>query len=815
MKAKIFDFGLYKEAIRQSRAIGIICAVINGLISIGFTLIMILDKTLFSSESYSLSIEKEICGFFNVFPSGAIVYILFVPLMVLSVFKFLNKRRDSDFYHSIPQTRTCLYVSYMSAVATWIFGTATAVTMINSAIYAIFGKYYVLNITDIVLGLLGVFAASAFVMCAVALAMSLTGTLFNNIVVSLLIIFVPRLVMYIFIEGLIIHLPYMQEISSFTIMNTGYNIVTDSVISFVGSIFSGQSIDYVTVQSVIYTFIIAALYFVLGAFCFNKRRSEMAGNSAPNKSVQSIYRIALSLPLSMVASCICIFPALKIVINLREQSEYMSDGQVENIMSEVYSMIGITVVIWIVVVLLYLVYELAATKSWKNVLKSFPGLLIVAVINVVIVGSMLGVFYTQNSSVPKADEIKYITVSPYEENYSYFMDFDSDVPSYFTYKAETIKLDNDALNKMITKCIADEAKYASKSISSYPELYAEDPQYYYGENAAMNSVVVEQTITDGVVTEETEYDSLKNQTNGGMFEVCVRTGLITKKYVIYIEGENYELLTKAFSESDEYKEIYENFPDPDKYSTIVSLSYRNLPDDSCRSIYEKATEDLKGMSFNERYELLTSENYDEYTVDTVIVKCIEKGNVYDIEIPVGRKLEKAYSRVWIELNENTQEDKAEIIDVLKSGPNLFGSESGSLSIDVHSESEEHFYYSYCSFEEELLRDKYESTEELFEKIIECSEQPADGNGTWCEIEYYTYNDEDMFGVQDKTLTAYFKLPDGFAESEEFDNMSNEFYKADAEYYGYDYDKYAYGSDDASINNADADENKENAADTAA
>lgn len=47
-----------------------------------------------------------------------ILVVLAAIIMTFNLFKFLNKRSGSDFYHSLPVTRPCLFFSLCASVLT-------------------------------------------------------------------------------------------------------------------------------------------------------------------------------------------------------------------------------------------------------------------------------------------------------------------------------------------------------------------------------------------------------------------------------------------------------------------------------------------------------------------------------------------------------------------------------------------------------------------------------------------------------------------------------------------------------------------------
>ena len=104
---KFFSAKLYVQGLRKIRIPGVaMAAVIIALNSI-YPIHQALE---YRGHSYPLK-EIETVWFA---PFGILV-MLFAPLLVYAMFSYLNERRASDFFHALPQTRICVYVSFMSS----------------------------------------------------------------------------------------------------------------------------------------------------------------------------------------------------------------------------------------------------------------------------------------------------------------------------------------------------------------------------------------------------------------------------------------------------------------------------------------------------------------------------------------------------------------------------------------------------------------------------------------------------------------------------------------------------------------------------
>ena len=89
---------------------------------------------------------------------------------------------------------------------------------------------------------------------------------------------------------------------------------------------------------------------------FHRRRSEAAGQSAPSRLLQHIYRIVVTM-------VICIFIVCA-----------MFSEMTAGILRDEWF---VFLVFYLVAALVYFAYELITTKKWKNLLTALPGLGIV------------------------------------------------------------------------------------------------------------------------------------------------------------------------------------------------------------------------------------------------------------------------------------------------------------------------------------------------------------------------------------------------------------------------------------------------------
>ncbi|MCL2563178.1 MAG: ABC transporter permease [Oscillospiraceae bacterium] len=364
----MFNLKLYKEALRRS-------AFLAGL----FLAILLLGATLLPAAM----IQSQLRDMAHGWQGGAVAidgiatnFALFLampafaPILTLFLFSFLNKRNSSDFYHAIPHKREAIFGSFLAAIVTWVIGGIWLCTGITLAIFSLApAGVAIINFSSVLLTALGITVGCLLVIAAVLIAMSVTGTTFSNIATAGLILFLPRILLVAFTQT-------VMDATRFVISPETFGILGDSShnipFSFVWNILStpgGMSDAFV--YGILYTFVLALIYFAIAIVLFKRRRSETASNPAQSSILQNMIRIAL-------AFVVCI-PAMILLSVARYRS---GDNLV------------LLISIYALAVVAYFAYELISTKKLSNIKKALPGLGILAVLNVVFV---VGAIFTGNA----------------------------------------------------------------------------------------------------------------------------------------------------------------------------------------------------------------------------------------------------------------------------------------------------------------------------------------------------------------------------------------------------------------------------------
>ena len=340
-KHTVFSFGLYREGLRRLRIPGIIFLVILTLEAIFIPLThivsMISDEGIDQGALYTVSISAT-----RAHPLLCLSFAIMAPILTWTLFSWMNHRNSSDLYHALPYKRSTVYISLFSSLITWIAILVFLTSGVSRIMLAIFGKYFELSGCGYLQYMLGCFAASVLASGAVSIGITLTGTILNNIVVSALIIYLPRFVIQLVILAVSSRLSIIPDRYLPSILDSGTNIAASPLTLLISPSYRSGTSVFDTV-SCVYTASIAILYAVLGGILFCRRQSESAEKSAPSTFLQSVYRIAVTMVICVPVCCMVFI----------ENSSYDYD-------------LLIYVIFYTAALITYFSYELITTKKWRN-----------------------------------------------------------------------------------------------------------------------------------------------------------------------------------------------------------------------------------------------------------------------------------------------------------------------------------------------------------------------------------------------------------------------------------------------------------------
>jgi ABC-2 type transport system permease protein len=401
MKAntRFFNTRLYVEGLKRLRVLGIGLLVLVLIASILVpTVYWILEADYDPNLNRPPHVFDRDESYFLCIP--ILVFSATTPIFFLVLFSYLFKRRESDFYHSIPYTRTCVYTSFVAAALTWIVGITVISATAAGLIWAIC-PYVIFDVSGLVVLVLISLAASVyicgFMMLAIALCGNLTTVLLNFTLFALL----PRAIAVML--GLILSdRIFLIDVNAFFGGFFHFNWWLPAQICCYESSISDTLPTVAALSAGL-----GALLLTLSCYLYHKRPSQMAGNAAQGPRAQHWLRCLFTLPfaLSLVTYIFIDFPRPEFVIVL---------------------------VLAIVILVVYYLYELITTKSFRCLLRATPWLSVMLAGCILFTGCYFAIFAGIVYPKTDADEIESVSSVL---NPRYFAPVDYESYEYMRFKA--------------------------------------------------------------------------------------------------------------------------------------------------------------------------------------------------------------------------------------------------------------------------------------------------------------------------------------------------------------------------------------------
>lgn len=384
MKKKIFNPRLYLEGLDQMKLMGFIITIFTMLVTAIPPVATILDNLQRAKYTIGYSVEA-IDTVFIIAPAVLVFMYLGSYIFSSFIFSFGNKRKASDFYDSLQNTRVCTYVSFGLAALTWI----TAIILINNIegllLYNIAGDI-VFTAWDFIRSIIFELLVAYGVAGATFVAMALTGTAFSNFMVMAIVLLLPRFCITFFQVIILEEARTIAPSSLMGLWDPAHNLITGIFTSVIG-----YNVDYLLSNTwgYIYTLVLDCVYFALAGLFFHIRKTETAEKSAPNRFMQHVIRCGLSLPFGLFFGWGIYY--------------VFTEGYWDEVI--------IPLLLFALVAFIYFVYEAITTKSFKRLGKSVPlfcGLIVVCVVTIF---SAVITAHTMDRRIPDADKVTAVTVS--------------------------------------------------------------------------------------------------------------------------------------------------------------------------------------------------------------------------------------------------------------------------------------------------------------------------------------------------------------------------------------------------------------------
>lgn len=556
----IFNIKIYKETFKQLKVIALVinilmllCAIITPVSE--YIAILDMIKSSFVKADYKEILSVYDMSFFYLIP-----FVIATPILTLTAYKFLNKRNSCDFYHSIPHKRTCIFLSIFAAVLTWICIITISTSAVFALLFKLCSKHIVINLTPLIALTINTIINSLLVGAGISLACSLTGTRINNIIVSGLILFLPRILMSVCVLLVLDNMPFLIDTKLPIFFNSSSNMLTYSIYEFLSEMGVCSMCSFDTYS--IYTLVLGIILLSFGVLAFNKRKSETAGNGTASKSIQNVCRLAIGLIITL--------PSIILYIDDFAETETFY-----------LSRLTFYVVNIIIAMLFMFIFDMLSTKNLKKSLKNILFTPVTIVINIVIVSLLI---FSRNytlSSIPDKEDIDCIQLC-YDANYDYYYDYEYDDYEYLYSSSHTYRYNDDYFSVLLSNIEIDDARI----ISILHDAYTSQVDFFI-DNGYVKSSYAIIPVT-----------------------FCCNGNEYSRK--IFLNITDYNEYQNLLSSNTEYLNVLCDFPSLDDKTTIVEAN--NLTTAQAEDIYSTYIEEIKEnpapyleyMSLPSDYQYLTS-----------------------------------------------------------------------------------------------------------------------------------------------------------------------------------------------------------------
>lgn len=630
-KKSFFDFALYVDAIRRIKTTGIVTAVIIFLCAVGVPVMTLISSIYYDSLGI-IHFQPQTISMFAANSAMPFLSYLMGPVMILQTFSFLNKRNASDFFHSIPYMRICMYVTYFLAVMTWVAGILLGACVLSGITILILPKMSLLG-SSVGYFLITELACSLLAMGITLFAASLCGTTFNSVFIAAIMMFAPRILLFLAKSAVSGLLPFMPDEGFGFLLGGSHNLLASRPTYILSALFGASFENAVNAASLSYTIILGIIYLVLGALFFVRRKSEAAGKASANRSIQAVFR-------TFTAFLFCV-PSIAMIIGLLHD-----EGETEA--ERLVFILAMIIIFYICAILAFFIYELITTRKWRNCLKAMPGLLVLLALNIIVVGGIEAAVNYYVSVRPTAEQISYICIAGTEEDSAY----EIGGKDYFAGMTENIQLTDEKLKKIT----AEQLVY---SIDHWNE------RYDYTDNG-----------------ERITYTVYKLKIN--------YRGKTIYRYVL-LSREQIEEMTGTLQRESSFRDIYMKLPEEDinntSYYFDISVSSLfgegvDIPASGISRIVQAYQEDINDMGFEAWYGIKTTDM--NYNYETMLYGSTSKGlTQYRFCLPIGEKTPKAYAVYMEECNKMAVKEKDFIVKLLRGEASSVHTDGGLDSADAY------------------------------------------------------------------------------------------------------------------------------------
>lgn len=577
----LFSVALFWEGVRQTRLIGILFAV---LLALQILLVTILPTiSVVTDEHYSPDIHTvRVVSGLDVAPLMLCVFCIVAPVLTLYLFRFLSRREQSDFYHSLCVCRPCLFLSFFAAVAFWLLCYLLLAAALGLLCAALCSAYLSLLVSQYLLYLLALTVAALAVSAGICLAVSVTGTVFSNLVLSALVLFLPQFFLFLTARAVVSCLPILSAEHYLLFSLSDLNIITRLTFCLPRDLLLGEGVAETvgfltapTLAPILYTLGLCLCYLVLACLLFSRRKSEISTLSAPSRKLQAVYRTLFT------------FAFFALFVSL-----FFGEGFFGTF-SPAEHWSGLLVV-FLLGVLLFCLYELFTTKRFKKLLSALPSFGFVLLAIGAYYGLLCGVAQAELAFAPESEQVQSISIlTPNPSEQSHYLSF----RTYAQSQISKVELTDEEAIRLVTERLDEQARLLrEEGLSAYEKQYYE----YYLHNPY-------------------SYTSSAHGTLYNALPVRIQTAGVSTVRYLQLTAEESSVLTDALLRDESYADFWRALPDMIIGAQVYGPYLDRGDARDAEAVYASAKEELARADFSELYNACVYGDLNgEFTLDFML-----------------------------------------------------------------------------------------------------------------------------------------------------------------------------------------------------
>ena len=342
-------------------------------------------------------------------------------VLAMDGFSFLNKRSDSDFYHSLPVSRKKLFWAISLAALTWVAATVLGSVLVSIIIHLLTKTPFVQLYALVAVPFFTI--ATMMVFSACAIAMSLTGTAITGLGLTILVFGLLRFTQFTIARGIVANTQIIGWLDLPWLLTPVTNIATGQIAQLLRPML--RQTLYLPVN-MIYSALVAAAELVIARVLFSRRSSELAEHGTQSAGIQTAFACAAVVPVVML----------------------FSSGIIRQHNVSLPIVIGVAIGIFVI-------YQLIVLRTARKVLLSLPWVLLPLALGVAGYFGTTGTARAMQNYVPNSQDVAYVQLEGSSRG--------SEVITYQQYMVSKVRFTDSDMRQYAVETLRDNVATIRKS----------------------------------------------------------------------------------------------------------------------------------------------------------------------------------------------------------------------------------------------------------------------------------------------------------------------------------------------------------------